>query len=297
MRNVRYDSDGQPLDLSYNLISNKKKAVLCLRGILEGITADKVLNENEVLFLDLWLKNTSVLSDNGDVVDLFDILNRVLLKKEIASNDLYDLNSIILDIIEYGEHSDDTIESKINELLGLLSGIVADNIVNEKEFFLLDDWLKSNRCIGNSWPANIIIEKIKDIKSDEIIDKDELMEFLELLKQISGVRFIETGLAHGLVSEVFSDDIESFSHQDKKICFSGKFITGFRKTVEKCAQDKGALIQNKVTKDLNALIIGTFTSKDWKFTSFGRKIETVLDLNKTGSHILILSERKWLSFL
>lgn len=45
------DDHGQPLDLTFNYKRNREKAIYGLRGILQGIEADKRLRPREVLFL------------------------------------------------------------------------------------------------------------------------------------------------------------------------------------------------------------------------------------------------------
>jgi hypothetical protein len=48
-----------------------------------------------------------------------------------------------------------------------------------------------------------------------------------------------------------------------------------------------------VTKRTDYLVIGTFGSRDWVHTSFGRKIEKAVSLRGSGSGIAIAVEDHW----
>jgi len=61
-----------------NWSRNTDKAVNGLLGILSGITADRRLNELEVLFLDVWLKSNQHLSNDPDAIDLIDLISDIL---------------------------------------------------------------------------------------------------------------------------------------------------------------------------------------------------------------------------
>ena len=56
------DPHGQP-NAAYNKSRRKEKAACSLRGILQGVVADQNLSEQELLFLDVWLRSQSELDD------------------------------------------------------------------------------------------------------------------------------------------------------------------------------------------------------------------------------------------
>ena len=293
---TRVDSDGQPINEAFNFKRNREKSAYALRGILQGVVADKNLDPQELLFLDTWLRSQTV-KPSGDVVDLLDLIGDILKDKVIRHDELAELQSLIHDIIEYGEQSSPNIEACINELLGLMLGISLDEVISPKEFELLDQWINANPQIAEHWPTNVIVDRIRDIKADGVVTPEELSDLLETLKQLTGNRFEETGAADGGVAEVFSDTVVEFAHTGNSMCFTGKFVCGTRSAVENTATRLGAIISQSVGKNLNALVVGTLASRDWRFTSHGRKIEKVIELRQNGNNIVILSERQWLSFL
>ena len=289
---TKTDADGQPLERRFNFRRNREKAAFALRGLLQGVVADKKLGSQELLFLDAWLRSQQRL-DSGDVVDLLDLISDILADGVVTADELDELQELINDIIKYGEASSIEVEASINELLGLLSGIVADGEVTKSELHSLKDWLEKNDQIADHWPANEITNRIRQVLADGIITPDELEDLRDTLKHICGHEFDESGSADGGVAEVFSDDPADFDHDGQTMCFTGKFVCGTRSAVENVAKERGANIVKNVTKKTNVLVIGTIASRDWRFTSHGRKIEKALSLQRDEVPIVILSERQW----
>jgi hypothetical protein len=290
------DNHSQPLNLSYNLSRNYEKAVYALKGILLGITGDNELNTLELLFLDLWLKEQEHLKDDGDVIDLLDLIGDILKDGKITKADLNQLHELINDIIDYKKTEDAGDESLTNEFLGLLSGIASDNKINEPEIELLLGWLALNQSILDQWPFDIIVSQLKDILEDGIITDDECQNFLEVIQNITGIHFEESGMAYGMATEFFESDISELNRK-ATFCFTGKFVTGTRKVVQNTAIKKGGETKDDVSQSVTYLVIGTLASRDWRFTSHGRKIEKALNMQKTGHTIQIINERTWLKHI
>jgi len=296
MKSIKLDTNGQPQNRSFNYSRNKAKFAYTLRGILQGVVADKKLNEDELIFLDMWLQSSNA-EKTGDTVDLLDLIADAIEDEIISDEELQDIHALINDIIEYGTESSTEVENTINELIGILKGISADGKITKEEFNHLENWIKENEHISEEWIVGQIIDKIKEIKEDGVVSKEELDNLLPVIKSLSGQSFTETGLADGGVSEVFSTDIECFTHDGKTICFTGAFVNGNRTSIENVAKEYGATTVGNVTKKVDALIIGTFSSQDWRFSSYGRKIEKALKQQKKGHHIVILSERQWIKLI
>ena len=103
---------------NYNLKANTIKAMHSLKGILLGITADTKLNDDELLFLDLWLKSQKSLNKDPDVIDLMDLLNDILSDGIISEDELLELNSLVHDIIKYRPLKSKAVDYKVNEFIG-----------------------------------------------------------------------------------------------------------------------------------------------------------------------------------
>ncbi len=293
METTELDNNGQPINNSFNRQRNKEKAIYTLRGILQGITADQELNESELLFLDTWLQSQKDYR-TGDIIDLLDLIADILEDGIVSGDELEEMQNLMNDILEYGTQPSISNENSLNELIGIIKGIVADEKITDDEFAHIDNWINNNPHIADEWITSEIINRIKEIKADGIVTKEELDNLLPILKGLAGHTFNETGLAEGGVSEIFSENINDFTHQDKVMCFSGTFVNGTRTVIENSAISYGAKIAKNISKKVNVLVIGTFISRDWRYTSYGKKIEKVLKLKKNGHDIIIISERQWI---
>jgi len=81
-------------------------------------------------------------------------------------------------------------------------------------------------------------------------------------------------------------------------CLTGKFITGTRQKCEDLVIRCGGQVESGVTLRTNYLVIGDLASRDWKFSSFGRKIESAIKYRESGkSDVAILSEQMWVESL
>lgn len=276
---------------------NHEKSVYTLRGLLSGLVADKQLNATELLFLDIWLKEQSKLPNEGDVLDLIELIQDVLEDNIITADEKKDLMAQIDCILEYGTPASSSDEKCINELIGILKGISCDDQILLSEFEYLDTWLLDHQHLKNTWPFDTLSRRILEIKEDGIVTDTELEHLLETLKKITGTRFTEDGAVSGTVTEVWFDSVDTFEHANKHICFTGNFITGTRKHCEQLAIERGASTSKTVTKNIDVLIIGSTASKDWRFTSHGRKIEKAMKYKSENNEILLISENAWIQHL
>lgn len=280
--------------LKYNFKRNQEKAAYALKGILIGLVADQKLTEMELTFLDLWLSSQDNLNHDGDAFDLQDMLSDISSDGIITNDELKELHLLIDDIIEYRKKDDSGIESKINEFIAILTGIIADDKIDEKEVYLLSSWIENNPDVYSEWPIYSIAETIKIILKDGIITDDEKSHLSNCIKDITGIRFNETGIAYGMATDFFNSiEVEVF-HENANYCFTGEFLAGTRKIVESIATKNGANIKKNVVNDLDFLVIGTLASRDWRFSSHGRKIEHAMKLQKNGKPIMIITENSWL---
>ena len=180
------DRNGQPLIKAFCYKANRRKAIYTLKGILLGVVADKELNRDEAIFLDMWLRSQLELENDGDTVDLLDAVRHLIEKGKVNSKYLDDTISLINDVIEFKDLGESSEIDCVNELLGLLVGIASDDVINESEILKLKEWLQINDHVKNIWPATVVIKKIKDILEDHVITKEECKEMLELVKEVTG---------------------------------------------------------------------------------------------------------------
>ncbi|MCH1928755.1 hypothetical protein L9G16_01015 [Shewanella sp. A25] len=289
------NEDGQPV-ARFNEQANIERSLNTLKGILLGITADQRLRQSELLLLDVWIKNHEEITDDPDIVDLADALNDILADGVVTADELEDLFELINSINDYRQFGEFEEHHLINQLLGFLSGIAADDEINESEILTLVDWLNQNSAILDCWPASTIVSKLNAILADGEITFEEREELLQTIQKLTGVHLSETGDCSSSTTECF-DQIDTLQHHNIGFCFTGKFNCGSRKEVEAKATNLGAFITKGVNFETRYLVIGAQASRDWKFSSHGRKIEKAMNLKGKGHDIFVISEEQWKSHI
>ncbi len=185
----------------------------------------------------------------------------------------------------------------INTLYGLCMGVLADGKVDDSEVLFLDTWLKENEEYIDSYPLNVVADRLNDILSDGVISVEEKRDLFAMLKDIVGGTMQETGAAGGNSTALPVDHVDCIDFDERVFCFTGKFIRGQRSVCESLVVDKGGQVVKGVSKKVDYLVIGGLASRDWVTASHGRKIEKALFYRQQGSNILILSEQNWIGFV
>lgn len=184
-------------------------------------------------------------------------------------------------------------ERDISEMLGLVKGLLADGHVSGEETLLLHDWLDSHPDAVEAWPANMLADRLARIMSDGHIDEEERTDLAELLNQLVG------GEAGVIDDEQAASELPidrpppEVSFPDSVFVFTGKFAFGPRKDCERQVESLGGIPERRITRRSNYLVIGTFGSRDWIQTSYGRKIEKAVKYREKGVPLTIIAENHW----
>jgi NAD-dependent DNA ligase len=185
----------------------------------------------------------------------------------------------------------------IAEMLGLAKGVLADGMVSSSEAELLRVWARNHpECVAE-WPGNALYHRLERVFADEVVTPDEQEDLAQLLRDLVGGR---AGIIAG-------DDAASTLPLDVPLppvdfdgavfVFTGRFAFGPRKICEQAVATLGAQCASSVTCKTRYVVVGTFGSRDWAQTSYGRKIEQAVELRSKGEHIAILSEDHWATAL
>ncbi len=297
---ITKEIDGGPLNRAFAFIGQKEKALYGLKGILAGIVADKLLNEQELLFLDSWLKSQQYLAEYHDVLDILNLVGDILEDGKISENELVQMESRIEEILS--SNNSDTTEApatvrKIDQMLGFLGGIASDGVLNDEEIEALSSWLDKNYSVREVWPASIIANRLERILGDGLVNEEERADLLLTVNQLLGNEVDPAGINLEASTEVWEDDIDTIKFPESVYCLTGDFVSGDRNAIDTMLRCMGADTMTNVNKKTDYLVIGTLASRDWLYTSHGRKIEKALLLKREGSEIKVITERTLLKFV
>jgi len=185
----------------------------------------------------------------------------------------------------------------VNTLYGLIMGITADKIVNDNEIHFLNLWLSDNEIYTNTFPLNVIKDRITDILADNIITSKEREDFYQTLTKIIGGDYHEHGIAGGLSTSYGIDEPNSIIISGSSFCLTGAFVSGPRDKCERTISRFGGKPIKSVIKTLDYLVIGTLASRDWVASNHGRKIEKALYYKEKGSQLMIMTEETLVKFI
>lgn len=182
----------------------------------------------------------------------------------------------------------------VDELIGICKGMIADGVISEGEARFLVQWLDEHRRLSQSWPVNILSERIARMLQDNIIDEQERQELFELLAQVVGQQKEASPAALDTSTRLpLTIPTPAIIFLQHRFCFTGKFYFGTRKACAKAITVRGGLIDETVLAGTMYLVIGEIGSRDWIHSTHGRKIEAAIEWNSKGSGIGIVSEEHW----
>lgn len=182
----------------------------------------------------------------------------------------------------------------IETLHGLVTGVVADGHLHDLEIRLLRTWLNDNADAASVWPGSVVAQQVSAVLDDGIITAEERDHLLSVLQTMSLTDFAATGSATAEPTMMPVDDTVRVTHEGNAFCLTGEFWYGTRRRCEELVVLNGGEPLSNVSKKIQYLVIGTNVSPAWAHTSYGRKIERAIELQKEGHPIHIVTERHWL---
>jgi len=187
-------------------------------------------------------------------------------------------------------------DNQLLVLLGILSGVVADGILVDSEIHYLSSWLSNNKSLTKKWPGNMLRIHIHNVLADGHISGDERASTMQLIQDICGNKFTETGAVDP--ERLTNHEILSFDDLDFSevlYCFTGTFSLGTRRVCRSAVERFGARTTNTVSMGVDYLVVGDHTTRSWKFGSYGTKIDKALEWQRDNGKPIMVSEQHWVA--
>ena len=74
----------------------------------------------------------------------------------------------------------------VDELIGFLKGVVADDVVSAAEVVRLGEWVLMNREVLGYWPVSVLAHRLNRIFEDGHVDDDERAELRAFIYELLG---------------------------------------------------------------------------------------------------------------
>ena len=285
------------------------RTIARLYGMVEGLTIDYQLNEKEISGLYNWMESHISLVEVEPFKGLWALLNDILEDQVIDNDEKEELLEWCSEIINERGFLEG-LTSVFRTLHGILSGIVADEKITKDELRGLEDWLLDYEDLQQWWPMNEISSMIKEVLKDGKIDKAEHKRLSEYFND-----FVEYPLEHVTLHDKeyltnkhlnchspFFKPIASICEKNPEInfqgsyfCLTGPAVSGSRKDLSYMVNKLGGIAANTIVNKLNYLVIGAQSSPAWIYSTYGRKIETVIQKNQSKNNIHIIQEKDFVA--
>lgn len=259
-----------------------------LGGIVRGVALDGRINQAEVAELRRWCAANS---EHGLYREVTGRVERALLDGHLDDEERADLLWFCDHFLRVAG-SPDKVRGDMQVLHGLLAGISADAVINEKELRGLQGWLESADDLKGLWQYDEIDSLATWAMSDGRVDATEHRYLLAFASQ-----FLDR--ENHLLTEPLTDDLvkHGVCAVQPEIAFEGKVfvVTGesskaTREELHAHVKRRGGIAHPRVTKEVDYLVVAAGGSPAWAFSCYGRKIEAAVKLRRLGTRIVIVHE-------
>lgn len=275
--------------------SRLEKSIHNLLGLLKGISVDLMINENEFSFLSNWLSEHEILEDVHPFNEIIPILRFALQDGLLSEDEREDLIWICERLSSNQFY--DGITTSLQELHGLLGGVVSDGIITEEELKGIQGWMEDNEHLRKRWPYDEIESLLITVLTDGKIDRNEHSLLISFFSQF--VEFFSEKTVSGpyLLDEFSQTTVKGICANSPEIAFKGSrfCLTGAssrytRSVFSEKIMALGGEVVSSVSGKLNYLVIGGDGNPCWSYACYGRKVEKAIELRKAGAEIVIVHE-------
>lgn len=179
------------------------------------------------------------------------------------------------------------------ELMDLLAGIVADDVVNAEEFRVLDQWLMVNGDLSCEYPFNVLARQLSTMSARGPLDVAQLRRLHEVALQILHPRSLGLIDLSTVEETPITQPPPIVSFAGKVFVFTGNFYFGEKSECEQAVIIHGGTTKKGVTRATDYVVVGGKGSPEWSRGSFGSKIEKAVINIRAGCLTAIISEAHW----
>lgn len=271
------------------------KAVNNFLGLLDGISIDKVVDEDEANELKNWYTLYRPLINRHPFNEILPVIDDILEDGIVTPEELDSLQWLCRQVISGNYY--DLITSAIQNLHGVLHGVLANNNLTDTEITNLQIWLADHSILNGTYPFDEIFSLICSITEDGIITETERNTlkafFSEFVDERDSVNLNSKELAE--MRARYS--IKGICVKNPQIivpgsvfCFTGASARASRDEIARIICERGGSFKSSVTRKTQYLIVGNEGNPCWAYACYGRKIEQAVELRKNGYPVLIVNE-------
>jgi hypothetical protein len=256
-----------------------------LEGLLEGISADAVINGQEAERLRRWTEENARYAWIEPFAELDKHLTRILADGIVTMEECTDLLWVVRKFTRANPYFDQ-FRSGLQVLIGMLSGVAADGLLKEVEVAALNQWTEEWSHLRGLWPYDEVCAIAGSMLAANRIaqDKPYLLDLANQLP-IAGAEDTPPLVLKGVCAV---DPLITF--RGRTFVFTGESQLCERRELQLLVSERGARYSERVTRETDYLVVCDGGSQVWAFSCYGRKIEQAYAMRRDGHQVLIVHE-------
>lgn len=266
-----------------------EKALNSLLGIIEGITIDSLINNDEIQFLENWMNDHRINENQPPYNELLPTIAEVLSDGVLTHEELQLIKRLCNELATHEYYNQ--ITADIQRLHTLLAGIAADAVISPAELIGLSEWLDEHDHLKNEYPYSEVKNKITKVLADKKIDSAEHESMMKLFSEFVSM-YDDKTITNPTINDNNLCDTNPVINFGGLFCFTGKSSRYSRPEFKKVIIELGGQFTDDVTTRIDYLVIGDKGQPQWKFGSYGDKIDKAIKLRKNGHSLLIIHEKE-----
>ncbi|MBJ6751232.1 BRCT domain-containing protein [Geomonas anaerohicana] len=277
----------------FSLLSRLNKSLETLVGILEGISIDSIINAREIDFLNEWIRYCDDVRHLHPFNELIPVINTALADGVLTEEEKLDILWLCNRLDTNGVYVKGVLRD-MQQLHGVLGGILADGKITEAELTGLTDWLSEHDHLKTCWPYDEVESLVSGVMLDGKIDDQEQLllqrlfsEFIQLAddKTITNPPTLMGDQIVGLCT--FSPAIK---FEGSWFCFTGASPRFKRRELKEVVERLGGKFTDSMSGKVDYLVIGAEGNPCWAYACYGRKVEAAVNYRKTGRNVQLVHE-------
>jgi hypothetical protein len=259
-----------------------------LEGILQGISSDGIIHRSEAKRLVSWVSANAAYSEIRPFSELVNHIEKALSDGVLTSEECADLIFVVSKYTTMNPYVD-TLRGGIQQLMGFVTGVVADRRVNQLEIAAMTDWLEYWAPLRGLWPYDECYAIVTSAMASMLLPAHvEQLHALAAQLPLAGraphddIPFRVAGICAVAPSIEF---------HGKTFVFTGESARGPREQLATIVTALGGHEESSVTARSDYLVVCDGGNEFWAFACYGRKVETAYEQRRMGHRIVIVHER------
>ena len=258
-----------------------------LDGLLQGVSADGLINQHEAARIAAWLEKNDEFEDVHPFDELASKLRRALSDGLLTIEESADLKFVVDKYTTVNPYFDQ-IRAGLQVLMGLLAGYASDALIPEKEVRHLQQWIEDWSHLRTLWPYDECETIVTWMIANGRIAEDAA-RLLELSSCVPIEGSNPTTLPALTLAGICSLE-PKITFADKQFVFTGESQKCVRSDMEARVYERMGHAEPRVTLKTDYLVVCDEGNPHWAFSCYGREVEKAFQLRREGHHVVIVHE-------